>query len=445
MVQQPPGSAHPVEMEAELPLGDSPTPTRPTRAKLSAPFTDGQKPARKNILVGGSGYTVWTEKQRLVLTNTGSRERNRPGFLYCHDCGRTQPNGWGSEQPQSRGGHTRPNPDYKTSGSICTGYATTVVLGNEFETDIALLRFNLSRGANLKPGSIAAKIVLTTTAEALATAAAKILDLEPSDIGAEYRVAMTEGGRTGEEVEIYLYDLTPGGAGFVSAAVKDPELLFKEALTRLESCKCTHSCYECLRSYKNKWDHKYLDRNLAAEFLHHICRGDMPTIGIKEEARLLRMMEVDLAESDHAVENTNGGLRLLSGSNRVVVVGHPMVSDEAGTAAGRKLISENSNHVIIDKLLIDRALPAAIKKAIGVSSDGASNDRNPPILPVTGDGLPVYALDSLSPHTQRTVIERVSLTGAPAGAFVIRLDRSIFSSVKWPLSEGSIRGLSSTK
>ena len=33
-------------------------------------------------------------------------------------------------------------------------------------------------------------------------------------------VAMTSGGRTGRDVEIYLYDLTPGGAGFVRAAVE---------------------------------------------------------------------------------------------------------------------------------------------------------------------------------------------------------------------------------
>ncbi len=47
---RPPGFAHPVEMEAELPLGDSPTPTRPTRAKLSAPFTDGRASAKISSL-----------------------------------------------------------------------------------------------------------------------------------------------------------------------------------------------------------------------------------------------------------------------------------------------------------------------------------------------------------------------------------------------------------
>ena len=71
------------------------------------------------------------------------------------------------------------------------------MLGNEFETDIALFRFQLADSVVLPPGSIVAKIVLTTVAEALASASAKILDIEESDIGAEFRVAMTPGGQTG--------------------------------------------------------------------------------------------------------------------------------------------------------------------------------------------------------------------------------------------------------
>ena len=44
---------------------------------------------------------------------------------------------------------------------------------------------------------------------------------------------MTSGGRTGKQVEVYLYDLTPGGAGFVGSAAVDPKRLFEEALVAL--------------------------------------------------------------------------------------------------------------------------------------------------------------------------------------------------------------------
>ena len=209
---------------------------------------------------------MWTAKQRLVLTNTGSHDRMKPGFLYCPKCGRAEPNGWNAGKFQ-QGGHPRPNPDHNPHGPSCNGTPAVIVLGNEFETDIALFRFHLGDAVTIAPGSTVARIVLTTVAEALATAAAKVLGIEASDIGAEFRVAMTSGGRTGRDVEVYLYDLTPGGAGFVRTAAEDPSRLFDAALARLESCRCTHSCYECLRSYKNKWDHKYLDRKLGAAFI----------------------------------------------------------------------------------------------------------------------------------------------------------------------------------
>ena len=202
---RPPGFAHPVDIDPELPIEDSPTPTRPTRAKLSAPFNDSVPTEDTFTAPNGAGYEIWTDKQRLVLTNTGSQDPMRSGFLHCPLCGRTEPNGWGAGHLR-RGGHPRPNPDHHPRGASCNGTPTVVVLGNEFETDIALFRFQLAESVSLEPGSIVAKIVLTTVAEALASAATRILGIEESDIGAEFRVAMTSGGRTGKQVEIYLYD-----------------------------------------------------------------------------------------------------------------------------------------------------------------------------------------------------------------------------------------------
>ena len=230
---RPPGFAHPVDLDPELPLEDSPTPTRPTRAKLSAPFTDSGPPAQAVQAANGARYEVWTAKQRLVLTNTGSHDRMKPGFLYCPKCGRAEPNGWNGGKFQ-QGGHPRPYPDHKPHGPSCNGTPAVIVLGNEFETDIALFRFHLGGAVTITPGSTVAKIVLTTVAEALAAAAAKVLDIEESDIGAEFRVAMTSDGRTGRDVEVYLYDLTPGGAGFVRTAAANPGRLFDVALKRLE-------------------------------------------------------------------------------------------------------------------------------------------------------------------------------------------------------------------
>ena len=419
---RPPGFAHPVDLPAELPLEDSPTPTRPTRAKLSAPFTDAGPAETRETAINGACYEIWTAKQQLVLTNTGSKERMRPGFLYCPMCGRAEPNGWAAGRFQ-RGGHPRPNPDNHPHGANCSGRPTVVVFGNEFITDIALMRFKLSGSVMLPPGSIVAKIVLTTVAEALAAAAAKLQDVEEDSIGAEYRVAMTSGGRTGRQVEIYLYDLTPGGSGFVRSAVSDSSALFEEALHKLESCSCTHSCYECLRSYKNKWDHKYLHRGLAAAFLRHVVHGESPTITPEDEQCLLRALAVDLRESGYAVDEQLGALRLPDIGNRLVVLGHPLTPGEPGSARGRTMAA-SGDMVVVDQLLVDRALPAAVREATGANRRSGNEALLPPFLQTQEGGHAVYEASAFGKDDGFPApTASVSLEGVPDGAFVMQLKR----------------------
>lgn len=441
---RPPGFAHPIDIDAELPLEDSPTPTRPTRAKLSAPFTDSGPPAQADRTANGARYEVWTAKQRLVLTNTGSQGRMKPGFLYCPKCGRTEPNGWNAGKFQ-QGGHPRPNPDHNPNSASCNGTPTVIVLGNEFETDIALFRFHLGGAVTLAPGSTVAKIILTTVAEALASAAAKVLDIEESDIGAEFRVAMTSEGRTGRDVEVYLYDLTPGGAGFVRAAVKKPGLLFDAALKRLESCGCTHSCYECLRSYKNKWDHKYLDRRLGAAFIRHVARGEQPTIADEDEERLLRALRVDLEEAGHKVVAADGGLRLPDLGDRVVVLGHPMTHGKAGSVRGRALVEQAAQHVVVDQLLVDRALPAAVRTATGALVTKGAGVVIPSFFTESKDGIPVFTLSALAAPETPQPIAKVAVQGVPADAFVVQITHSTIEKGIAALAAGAWVVFSPTK
>ena len=418
---RPRGFAHPIDREAAIPLGDSPAPTRSTRAKLAAPFTDPRTVHFRHTASGGAGYAVWTAKKRLVLTNAGSRDPLRPAFLHCPLCGRTEPNGWRAGDLRRRGGHARPYPDHYPEQATCKGHPVEVVFGNEFETDIALVRFRLSGGVMLAPGSEVARIVLTTAAEALGLAAAQLQQVEPSDIGAEYRVAMTPGGRTGREVDVFLYDLAPGGAGFVRAAADDADKLLTAALARLESCSCTHSCYECLRSYKNKWDHKRLHRLLGAAFLRHVVFGERPTIAEHDERRLLRALSVELTGSGEVVDELNGALRLV-GHDRCVVLGHPLIPERAGSLAGRA-ISKAGEVAVIDGLVVDEALPVAVKEAI--SGPSASEDATdlPSFLPEKEGGQPVYRSSDLRPGGLPVPLTTVKVDGVPSDAFVLELTR----------------------
>lgn len=422
---RPLGFAHPVDIMAALPDEDNPEPTRSTRAKLSAPFTDVGLPDNCLHTSVGTGFDVWARKERLVLTNTGSQDPHKPGFLFCPRCGRSEPNGWNAGFLKPGEPHRRPNPNHRENGELCDGIVTwryPVVLGNEFETDIALFRFSLAGAVALQPSSTVAKIVLTTVAEALAAATAKFLDIEVSDVGAEYRVAMTGAGRTGHQVEVYLYDLTPGGAGYVRSAAKDAQRLFEIALQRLESCNCTHSCYECLRSYKNKWDHKYLHRGLAAAFIRHVIHGEMPTISPADEHRLLRAMAVDLLESGYEINEVEGGLRLPNIDNRVVVLGHALTPGVPGSAAARELATIEEQVVIVDQLLVDYALPAAVREATGALGKASMERIIPAFLATAESGCPVYDAASLGREMPLEPLAIVKVSGVPVGSFVMQLD-----------------------
>lgn len=428
---KPAGFAHPIDHDPELPLEDNPTPTRPTRAKLSAAFTDTGSLIEEKLINGGAGYQIWTAKQDLLLTNTGSKDNMRPGFLYCPRCGRAEPNGWLNGNFRSRGiAHRRPYPDFHDKGSICDGSPVIVVLGNEFYTDIALFRFVLSPPVHLEPGSVIAKIVLTTVAKALGAAAAHLLDIEESDIGAEYRVAMTPGGKSGQEVEVYLYDLTPGGAGFVNDAVRDTEALLTNAISRLDSCECTHSCYNCLRSYQNKFDHPNLDRHLASAFLKHVMTGELPIINDATLERLSEIVLRDLEETGHKVKRIEGGLQLEDLGEHYVVFGHPLTPQRAGSAKGQKLAEQGA--VVIDQLLVDRALPAAVLKALGPKTTSSSSNKFPTFLNESEDGIPVYAADDLGNTLDEDSknLGYVSLPDLPANAFIVRLDAATMDDTK---------------
>lgn len=428
---RPPGFAHPVDVDAELPIDDVPRRTRSTRAKLSAPISDDCKPIHENMEDNGFGYTIWTDKQRLILTNTGSNDLMKPGFLYCPQCGRAEPNGWSEGQLTGSQGHPRPYPDTYPNDGICNGRPTIITIGNEFETDVALIRFSLSDGVTISPGSIISKIVLTTVAESLCSAAAKVLDIEAADIGAEFRVAMTERGRVGSEVDIYLYDLTPGGAGFARSAARHPKILFKEALRRLESCDCNNSCYSCLRSYKNKWDHKYLDRILGISFLRNVMHGKVPTIDVADEKRHLNTLHAALQESGHQVELVSGGLRLLGLQGQTVVLSHPMIKRAAGSEAGRILVGNGEEHKFIDYTHIERSLPTAVKDAIeDISTSDRGDVGKPNFLDSVEGGCPIIDLKSLTFREFPKPIDTVLIDDVPVNGFLCKLTRPTLERMK---------------
>src|ERR1700732_1732127 len=95
---------------------------------------------------------------------------------------------------------------------------------------------------------------------------------------AEYRPSLTPEGRDGLKAEIFLYDTLAGGAGFSSQLVGQGTELLQRALQLMNTCRedCDASCYRCLRSFKNRFEHTLLDRHVGAELLEYILNGEHP-------------------------------------------------------------------------------------------------------------------------------------------------------------------------
>lgn len=448
---EPPGFAHPIDIREDLPIDEPPDLTRPTQAKLNAPFNDSSAAGEYHGF-GDRGFTCWTAKEQLFLTNRGPEEQINRGFHYCLRCGRIEPRGWQSAQARlgQRGNHLKPYPNHRNQPN-CAGFIRTVSLGTRFISDVSLFRFHLGSGVLLGPGSNLAKTTLTTIAQAIGIVAANLLEIDLANIGAEYRAAQTVRGKGGAEVDIYLYDTTPGGAGFVKAAAKDSEKLIREALDLLEGCDCEGSCYRCLRSYNNRFHHPYLDRSLGASLLRHVLNLEsVPFLDPKTEDDLLKVLAQDLCDSGEEAHVKDGFLLMPQRNNRRIVLAHALLPGRAGSDRGKAAIQVGRNNALpIDHVRVQRALPAAVEDCLAAATQAAvSADMLPDGLTASDSGQPLHSFQTLQnawPANPLHVVACDSESSLPDEAFFMemsgpQLERFRFKigAIEYTLQQGTI-------
>ena len=107
---------------------------------------------------------------------------------------------------------------------------------------------------------------------------------------------MTQPGAEGLEAEIFLYDTLPGGAGFSSQLPACGKELFQRALDLIKTCPedCDASCYRCLRSFKNKFEHSLLDRHVGTELLEYLITGQLQSFNARRLAKSTDLLLGDL-------------------------------------------------------------------------------------------------------------------------------------------------------
>ena len=321
--------------------------------------------------------TAWAVRSHLLVTNRGPQEQ---GYHLCTRCGRIERSAQGTST--LAGSHPKPYPDARDP--MCPGDRVSqgVVLGTEFVSDVLLLAFQLdrSRGVVLRPGELGTEVALRTASEAIAQAACEVLQVEPGEIAAEFRTALSPGGADGDEVEVYLYDTLPGGAGFSHIAGAQMSRVLRVAFQRLESCPegCDASCYRCLRSFANRFEHDRLDRHVGADLLRFLLDDQPPGLSQKRQDRAAHRLHQALSralgeggsvERDVIVDLPGLDpvqapilVRTPDGAESVIAITSPVAPDVPPTQALATAREALRPVLLVDEMLVRKNLPRAVER-----------------------------------------------------------------------------------
>jgi ATP-dependent helicase YprA (DUF1998 family) len=371
---RPPGFAHPQALEEGTSPDDQPARSYATRAKLVAPGPADPaswEPVTPRI-------RQYYDRTHLLVTNTGPR---REGYTYCTRCGRIEPTAIPTGSVV--GTHPKPYPDQKEPN--CPGSASTrgLVLGTDFISDVLLVSLRVEAPLILRPGFLATEVALRTLSEAITIAATQKMEIESGELQAEYRPALTLGGHAGLEAEIYIYDTLAGGAGFARRMSGLGQTVFEETIRLLEQCpaSCDRSCYRCLRSFKNRFEHDLLDRHLGASLLRYLVREEAPTLDKARVEQAVDRLYEDLSRQGLAEVSLQRNARvdlpgigpveapiLVNSGQRDFIVGihGPLTPDRATDDRLRDAQEYGSlvPVVLIDEIVISRNLPHASRQVI---------------------------------------------------------------------------------
>lgn len=371
---RPPGFAHPTSEPPGTSPDDAPAISYATRAKLIA---DG--PGDENLWHKVTDRVQQNfDRQTLLVSNTGPRNE---GYTFCTWCGLIEPTAMPT--PLLAGTHPRPYPDHKDP--MCPGGRASrgLVIGTDFISDVLLIRMTVSDPVTLRPSFLSSQVALRTVAEALTIAATERLEIEARELQAEFRPALTQWGGHGREAEIYLYDTLAGGAGFTQQVSELGRGLFELALTRLVECPadCEESCYRCLRSFRNRFEHNHLDRHVGASLLRYLLDGSLPRLAPERLERSTQKLYEDLdrsgAEGISFERNMTIDVEGLgpvivpvlatkaTGERILIGVHGPLTPNVAPTRELHRVHEETFERVkFVDDMIIARSLPNASREVL---------------------------------------------------------------------------------
>jgi len=193
------------------------------------------------------------------------------GFFLCLACGRAEalqdapgssPSG---DQLVAFRRHTRLRTGSRCSDAETNTWAVKTIgaLGGKQLTEA--LEIQLLHPEN--QAGMDDEVTATSIAVLLRNAVAEYLGIERTEVG-----FATQRGRYGDMqvLSIVVYDLAPGGAGYVSRAAEALPRLLRDVSEAAGSCpaQCANACVRCLIDYSTRQHVEKLDRHVALHLLN---------------------------------------------------------------------------------------------------------------------------------------------------------------------------------
>ena len=186
---------------------------------------------------------------------------NESPFYICETCG------YGHLAKQYEGRRIE-HVHNDTSGRRCVNKNLTAFsIGHDFQTDVALIKFNDFNSTNTD--------VAWTILYSLLEGLSKVMAIDRNELAGCLQWYQRGAGQSGNFAYV-LFDNTPGGAGYVRQ-LQDPQIIgemMRESYRIVAGCTCGGEsadtvCYSCLCNYYNQRQHEVMKRKYAIDFFKH--------------------------------------------------------------------------------------------------------------------------------------------------------------------------------
>lgn len=205
--------------------------------------------------------------QHLVAINKGPEGK---GFMVCSSCGATL-----EKKGKADGSHRVP---FLTTGSPqCTNpdFVGPFNFYYRFPTDLLSIQMKWEEPMAFSVEEPWWEAALSTLVEAIRLSASRLLDIDPDELQAGFRLSPGE-DQGAPRAELYLYDSAAGGAGYAAQAGRELDQVLRGALKVLEECSCEGGCRECLEHPGNRSRHGKFNRKIASRLLHFALDEAVP-------------------------------------------------------------------------------------------------------------------------------------------------------------------------